>query len=122
MQEYDESLKPLDVSFAKMMLWVRIFNLPFGWMNEKKGSRGLVGEVVKVEADAKGKASGLFLRARVAVDIEKPLHGGFSSKQSGTLGQNGLTRSTKSYHSTATHAVGWATCISAALLQLPEML
>lgn len=30
LQEYDETLKPSDVSFAKMEMWVRILNLPFG--------------------------------------------------------------------------------------------
>jgi len=41
LQEYDEALKPSDVSFAKMELWVRILNLPFGWMNERRSSRRL---------------------------------------------------------------------------------
>ncbi|CAN6173031.1 unnamed protein product [Urochloa humidicola] len=78
LQEYDETLKPSDVSFERMEMWVRILNLPFGWMNERRGSRaaGLVGAVMKVEADAEGKVSGPFLRARVAVEIDKPLHRG----------------------------------------------
>lgn len=37
MQEYDETLKPSDVSFDRMEIWVRILNLPFGWMNERRG-------------------------------------------------------------------------------------
>jgi len=41
LQECDEALKPSDVSFAKMELWVRILNLPFGWMNERRSSRRL---------------------------------------------------------------------------------
>ncbi|CAN6169074.1 unnamed protein product [Urochloa humidicola] len=78
LQEYDGSLKPSEVSFAKMEMWVRILNLPFGWMNERRGSRaaGLVGEVIKVDADKDGDASGPFLRARVAIEVDKPLHRG----------------------------------------------
>jgi len=34
---------------------------------------GLIGTMVKVDVDADGKASGAFLRARVAIEIDKPL-------------------------------------------------
>jgi hypothetical protein len=56
-------------------MWVQILDLPFGWMNDKHGARavGLIGEVKKVEADSEGKAGGPFLRARVVIDISKPL-------------------------------------------------
>jgi hypothetical protein len=49
LQEYDAALNPSYVSFAKMEMWVRILNLPFGWMNERRASRaaGLVGKVKK---------------------------------------------------------------------------
>ncbi|CAN6226514.1 unnamed protein product [Urochloa humidicola] len=78
LQEYDETLRPSDVCFDRMEMWVRILNLPFGWMNERRRARaaGLIGSVVKVDVDADGKASGPFLRARVAVEVDKPLHRG----------------------------------------------
>jgi hypothetical protein len=82
LQEYDEALKPSDVSFAKMEMWVRILNLPFGWMNERRGSRaaGLVGQVIKMDVDADGEASGPFLHARVLVEVDKPLWRGVMLK------------------------------------------
>ncbi|CAO2198957.1 unnamed protein product [Urochloa humidicola] len=66
LREYDETLKPSDVNFERMEMWVRILNLPFGWMNERRGSRAasLVGTVVKVDVDKEGKASGPYFRAR----------------------------------------------------------
>ncbi|CAN6235065.1 unnamed protein product [Urochloa humidicola] len=78
LREYDDSLKPSDVCFAKMEMWVRILNLPLGWMNERRGRRaaGLVGDVVKVDVDRDGDASGPFLRARVAIEVDKPLRRG----------------------------------------------
>ncbi|GJN21043.1 hypothetical protein PR202_gb08489 [Eleusine coracana subsp. coracana] len=82
LREYDETLKPSDVNFANMDLWVRILNLSFGWMNDKRGPRvaGLIGEMVKIDVDAHGKASGPYLRARVSVEVEKPLRRGVMLK------------------------------------------
>jgi hypothetical protein len=64
LQDCDESLKPSDVSFIKVPMWARILDQPFGWMNSKRGLRatGLIGDVVKIEANAAGKVSGTFLR------------------------------------------------------------
>jgi hypothetical protein len=47
-------------------------------MNETRGSHAmsLIGEVRKMDVDKHGKASGLFLRARVAIDINKPVRRG----------------------------------------------
>lgn len=95
LQEYDASLKPSDVSFAKMEMWVRILNLPFGWMNERRGSRAasLVGEVVRMDVDGDGEASGSFLRARVLVDMDKPLRRGpRSHAETGQVLQTGMVR------------------------------
>lgn len=80
-QEYDEKLSASDIMFDCMESWVRILNLPLGWMNRSRGSRamGLIGQVVTMDVDADGKASGAFLRARVAVEIDKPIRRGFSS-------------------------------------------
>jgi hypothetical protein len=74
LQTYDEHLKPTDICFDRMEMWVRILNLPLGWMNAYRGTRAmsLVGDVVKLDVDREGKASGPFLRGRVAIEIAKP--------------------------------------------------
>jgi hypothetical protein len=86
LQEYDESLKPSYVSFTMVMMSVRILDLPFGWMNSKTSARAasLIGEVPKVEADAEGKISGPFLRAKIVVDFSKPLKRGIMLKKDKT--------------------------------------
>jgi hypothetical protein len=58
-----------------MEMWVHILNLPLGWMEVKRGTRAasLIGEVIKVDAGPDGKISGPYLRARVKVDVQKPL-------------------------------------------------
>ena len=78
LQEYDEKLSLAEIKFDRVELWVRIINLPLGWMNRTRGSRAmdLIGNVIQMDVDAEGKASGAFLGARVAVRIEKPVKRG----------------------------------------------
>ena len=78
LKEYDEKLKPSEIRFDRMDIWVRILNLPLGWMNQHRGIRAmsLLGEVRRMDVDEDGKASGAFLRARVAIDINKPIKRG----------------------------------------------
>lgn len=61
-----------------MKIWARILNLPLGWMNEQRGSRAmsLIRQVIKMDVDVDGKASGAFLRGRMAIEIDKPLRQG----------------------------------------------
>lgn len=75
---YDGKLSADEVSFDKMELWVRILNLPLGWMNDKKGRKPmeLLGEVIKMDVDGDGKACGAFLHARVIIDVLKPIRRG----------------------------------------------
>lgn len=78
LQEYDERLTVQEIAFDRMEIWVRILNLPLGWMNRTKGSRamGLIGNVIAMDVDADGKASGAFLRARLAIEVDKPIRRG----------------------------------------------
>jgi hypothetical protein len=84
LKPYDEKLSASEIVFDRMEIWVRIINLPLGWMNQQRGSRamGLIGTVIKVDVDADGKASGAFLRARVAIEIGKPLRRGVMLRMS----------------------------------------
>lgn len=78
LKEYDECLCASDIVFDRMEIWARIIDLPLGWMNQVRGARAmaLIGTVVKMDVDRDGKASGAFLRARVAIEINKPLKRG----------------------------------------------
>jgi len=78
LQSYDARLRPSDVCFDRMSIWARVLNLPFGWMNAKKGDKVArsIGVVEKLDINEKGKASGSFLRARVAIELNKPLRRG----------------------------------------------
>ncbi|CAM0149310.1 unnamed protein product [Urochloa decumbens] len=73
LRDYDDRMIPSKINFDKIEMWARILNLPLGWMNLHRGVRamGLLGDVIKMDVDAEGKASGPFLRARVAIDLSK---------------------------------------------------
>ncbi|CAM0912108.1 unnamed protein product [Alopecurus aequalis] len=75
LHDYDPRLRPSDVKFDFMQIWVRILNLPFEWMNDTKGLKiaKLINKHCKVDVDDSGEASGSFLRARVAIPIDQPL-------------------------------------------------
>lgn len=79
LQEFDVTLSATDIVFDRMELWARIINLPLGWMNRARGSRAMemIGRVLVMDVDKDGKASGAFLRARVAVELDKPIRRGF---------------------------------------------
>jgi hypothetical protein len=78
LKPYDERLSASEIVFDRMEIWVRMLNLLLGWMNQQRGSRAmsLIGQVVKLDVDGDGKASGTFLHARAAIGIAKPLRRG----------------------------------------------
>jgi hypothetical protein len=78
LQNYDEKLSASEIVFDRRELWVRILNLPLGWMNQTRGSRAmsLIRSVIKMDVDVDGKASGAYLCARVAIEIDKPVRHG----------------------------------------------
>lgn len=78
LKEYDEKLRPSEIRFDRMDIWVRFLNLPLGWMNQHRGVRAmqLLGDVQQMDVDEDGKASGAFLRARVSIAINKPIKRG----------------------------------------------
>jgi hypothetical protein len=78
LQNFDADLKPQDMKFNKLAVWVRILNLPFGYMQEKWGKLiagmiGCEGSVPKVDCDNLGRCWGSFMRARIEVETNKPL-------------------------------------------------
>lgn len=101
LKDYDEKLKPSDIRFDWMDIWVRILNLPLGWMNEQRGIKvmRLLGEGQKMDVDGDGKASGVFLRARVAIELKKPIKRGVLLRMSRNGEPNGLMRNMRSFHS-----------------------
>lgn len=75
LQEYDEKLSAAEIKFEHIQIWPCLLNLPLGWMNDKRGKKAmdLLGDVIKMDVDSDGKAWGAFLRARIKIELEKPI-------------------------------------------------
>jgi hypothetical protein len=92
LQSFDIDLKPHDMIFNNMKVWVRIFNLPFGYMQKKWGAMiaqplCVAGCVPEVDYDATGRCWGSYMRVRIEVDVGKPLRWGvtvFSQRRNAT--------------------------------------
>jgi hypothetical protein len=64
----------MDIHVKRIVLGHRFFlNIPLYLMFTTGQAAGLVGTVDKVDVDEYGEAAGNFLRARVAIPVEKPL-------------------------------------------------
>lgn len=79
-QDFDANLRPSDIVFNHMSIWVRIKNLPLGLMNKHWGEElaRKIGIMEKIDVDAQGRAWGAYLRVKVKIDITKPLRRGVS--------------------------------------------
>ncbi|KAK1698673.1 hypothetical protein QYE76_015370 [Lolium multiflorum] len=53
LKEFDPRILPADVVFDRLLLWVRIYKLPYPLMNSDRGGAlaGTIGDVVRVETD-----------------------------------------------------------------------
>jgi hypothetical protein len=75
LEEFVDHMWPSELKFDKLQLWARVINLPFNLMNETWGkaiSRQLDTNASSVTVDSVGG----FLRARIMVDVTKPLRRG----------------------------------------------
>lgn len=68
LKDYDPRVRPEDVVFNELPIWLRIMKLDYEMMNAERGKplAGKLGTVEKVEVDENGRACrGSYLRARV---------------------------------------------------------
>jgi len=76
--DFDETKRLRDLEFTHILVWIRVFNLPLGLMNEETGCLigDKVGKSLEVDTDEDGSAVGSFLRMKVLIDVRQPLQKG----------------------------------------------
>jgi hypothetical protein len=92
LQGFNVEQRPRDIIFNRLKVWVRILNLPFGYMHKRSGtviagSIGVEESVPVVDCDASGRCWGNFMRVRVEIDVDKLLQRGvtvFSQRRNTT--------------------------------------
>ncbi|KAI4970714.1 hypothetical protein ZWY2020_001628 [Hordeum vulgare] len=70
--EFDECMCPSELSFDKIHMWVRVVNLPFNLRNDK-WCGAIATQIDKHATRVQFDHANGYLRARVSVDVEKPL-------------------------------------------------
>ncbi|KAK1630366.1 hypothetical protein QYE76_004681 [Lolium multiflorum] len=74
LEDYQSCRRPSELKFDRLLIWVRILDLPRNMINTNWGMKiaaDVGNEVVKV--DTSNKYSGQYLRARVFIDVNEPL-------------------------------------------------
>ncbi|KAM0904032.1 hypothetical protein ACQ4PT_018268 [Festuca glaucescens] len=73
LEEYDASKSTDEYAFDTIPIWVRIFKLPLGSMNEDTGEQigNQIGQFLEVEGLVDGLAVGKYLRVKVGVLKQK---------------------------------------------------
>jgi hypothetical protein len=89
LKDFDGAVRPSEMVFDSMDIWVRVLDLPMDMMNRVYGEMigGWIGKYISVEVDEDGMAWGEELRIRVAVRVDQPLIRGVPIKESDDEGE-----------------------------------
>jgi hypothetical protein len=78
LQKYDVIVRPSDLVFKKMEVWVRVLDLPLDMMNKAYGKLigGWIGNFITIDIDNDGDAWGRVCRLWLVFALTNPLvHG-----------------------------------------------
>jgi hypothetical protein len=84
LKKFDGSVRPSDMVFDTLDVWVRVLDLPMDMMNKvyRELIGGWIGKFISVDVDEEGMAWGEDLRIRVAIRVDQPLLRGVLLKES----------------------------------------
>jgi hypothetical protein len=74
-KNFDGAVRPSEMQFDSLEMWVRVLDLPMDFMNRVYGEMigDWIGKFVSVDVDEEGLAWGKDLRIRVSVKVDQPL-------------------------------------------------
>jgi hypothetical protein len=82
-KKFDGAVRPSDMIFDSLDIWVRVLDLPMDMMNRAYGELigGWIGKFISVDVDEEGMAWGEDLRIRVEIKVDQPLLRGVPLKE-----------------------------------------
>lgn len=76
LSEFDECMRPSELRLDRLQLWARVVNLPFNLQDDKL-SEEIAKQIDKQATCVLFDHVNGYLRARVTVDVSKPLTSGY---------------------------------------------
>lgn len=70
--EFEECMRPDEVSFDRLQLWARVINLPYNLRDDVWGKE-IANQIDKNASSVQFDHTGGYLHARVTIDVSKPL-------------------------------------------------
>jgi hypothetical protein len=85
-EDFDRTVAPTEFTFDKASFWVQMTNLPLGCMGKEISEMigASVGVVQAIDTDGEGLGRGESLRAKILLDLSKPLPKGRKIKLQGS--------------------------------------
>jgi hypothetical protein len=75
-EEFVDHMRPSELKFDKLQLWARVFNLPFNVMRNETWGKAIAKKLDKDASLVQVDPVGGYLRARITIDVNKPLRRG----------------------------------------------
>ncbi|KAM0866626.1 hypothetical protein ACQ4PT_042514 [Festuca glaucescens] len=73
--DFETSMRPSEVRFERIPIWIQCHDLPFNWLNVKRGENiaKQIGEFIKLDMSGNSRGWGQSLRARIWLNVDEPI-------------------------------------------------
>ncbi|XP_051222213.1 uncharacterized protein [Lolium perenne] len=75
LDDFVSSMRPSEVRFSRIPIWIQCHDLPFNWLNAKRAENiaKQIGTFIKLDTSGNSRGWGQSLRARIWLDVEEPI-------------------------------------------------
>jgi hypothetical protein len=75
LENFETSMRPHEVGFDRLPIWIRCHDLPFNWLNSIRAEfvASQVGKFIKLDLSGTSRGWGQSMRAKIWLNVNKPL-------------------------------------------------
>ncbi|KAM0877155.1 hypothetical protein ACQ4PT_035662 [Festuca glaucescens] len=75
LDDFVSSMRPSEVRFSRIPIWIQCHDLPFNWLNAKRAENiaKQIGTFIKLDTSGNSRGWGQSFRARIWLDVEEPI-------------------------------------------------